>query len=259
MRGLGLAFHWRLVLAAGVPASVLAVLEAVYLRPALRPGTGLQFGSGAAGSGSAAAPSAPQHSAQQGPKVLPQLSGGLRGLCASCRPRWPVVRYKLLGFNALLAAMGLVYWITSEYERGLYTFWFVMLRTLGPYAYAAALAYFVLVDGWQSDAARADDMYHNLGRVLLRQPTAVPVPAARWHNLARVRGRVGVWGVCHGGRSGWGVSDGSAHTALNHSHSLTLLCCALAAPASRVPCACAVLCAAWLCRRSGLSSCSSCR
>lgn len=60
-----------------------------------------------------------------------------------------------------------------------------MLETVGPWAWAASVGYFVLVDGYQKEAARKEDLYHNLGRLIMRQGTAVPVPAARWHNMAR--------------------------------------------------------------------------
>lgn len=60
-----------------------------------------------------------------------------------------------------------------------------MLETVGPFAWAAAVAYFVVVDGYQAEAAKKEDLYHNLGRVLLRQGTAVPIPVAKWQNLAR--------------------------------------------------------------------------
>jgi hypothetical protein len=60
-----------------------------------------------------------------------------------------------------------------------------MLRTIGPFAWVAAIANFCLVDGYQTEAAKKEDMYHNLGRVIMGQGTAVPIPAAKWHNMAR--------------------------------------------------------------------------
>lgn len=38
---------------------------------------------------------------------------------------------------------------------------------------------------YQAEAAKKEDLYHNLGRLLCRQGTAVPISAARWQNMAR--------------------------------------------------------------------------
>jgi hypothetical protein len=92
IRGLGAPLEWRLVLAAAVPAAVVAGLEAAYLCPASRPSTGLALGRGCAWS-----------------------------------PCWSVIRYKLLGFNAILAAMGALYFITCAAQR-LFVGWLLLAR-----------------------------------------------------------------------------------------------------------------------------------
>ena len=100
-------------------------------------------------------------------------------------PNYRIIRYKLVGFHAILAAIGFFYYVTHEYSKDLYRLWFLMLQTIGPYAWVASLAYFIVVDGYQTETSKKEDLYHNLGRVVLRQGTAVPIPAARWHNMAR--------------------------------------------------------------------------
>jgi hypothetical protein len=100
-------------------------------------------------------------------------------------PNGRIIRYKLLGFHAILAAIAFFYYVTHEYSKDLYVLWFLMLRTIGPFAWVAAIANFCLVDGYQTEAAKKEDMYHNLGRVIMGQGTAVPIPAAKWHNMAR--------------------------------------------------------------------------
>lgn len=94
-------------------------------------------------------------------------------------PNLRVIRYKLLGFHTILAAIGFFYYVTHEYSKDMYALWFLMLSTMGPWAYAASLVYFVVVDGYQTETSKKEDMYHNLGRVVARQGTAVPIPAWR--------------------------------------------------------------------------------
>jgi len=116
-------------------------------------------------------------------QVAKRPSTGLQFECWA--PNYRVIRYKLIGFHAILACIGFFYYVSHEYSKELYELWFLMLQTIGPYAWLASIAYFVAVDGYQTEAARKEDLYHNLGRLLLRQPTAVPVPVAKWHNMAR--------------------------------------------------------------------------
>lgn len=116
-------------------------------------------------------------------KVAKRPSTGLHFERWAPNPR--TIRFKLLGFHAILAAVGFFYYVAHEYSKEMYELWFLMLQTIGPYAWAAAVAYFIAVDGYQAEAAKKEDLYHNLGRLLCRQGTAVPIPAARWHNMAR--------------------------------------------------------------------------
>lgn len=124
----------------------------------------------------------PSHSHPH-PQVARRPSTGLQFDRWAPDPR--IIWYKLVGFHIILAIIGFFYYIAHEYTKDLYILWFLMLQTLGPYAWAGSIAYFILVDGYQTEAAKKEDLYHNLGRLVCRRGTVVPVPASKWHNMAR--------------------------------------------------------------------------
>jgi len=138
---------WYLTAVLAIPAAAIISLEAVYIGPSERQNPRLQF----------------RH----------------------WQPHSSAVCYKLVGLGTILASIGCAQFILHEYSKDMYRFWFEILRDIGPWACLICAVYVVAADGCQTEAARREDLYHNLGRLLLRQPLAGSIPHSRWAGLAR--------------------------------------------------------------------------
>lgn len=138
---------WYLTAVLAIPAAAIISLEAVYIGPSARQNPRLQL----------------QH----------------------WQPHWSAVCYKLVGLGTILASIGCAQFVLHEYSKDMYRYWFEILRDIGPWACLVCSVYVGAADGCQTDAARREDLYHNLGRLLLWQPLASSIPHSRWAGLAR--------------------------------------------------------------------------
>src|SRR5262249_16779750 len=77
---------------------------------------------------------------------------------------WGRVGIKLTGLWATLTVVGLCYWMFTEYQRALYTPFWHLLASYGPWALAVAIPYFFIVDARMRDP---HDTYWHFGLIVI--------------------------------------------------------------------------------------------
>lgn len=150
IRKFALSSSWYLTAAAAVPAVVIVGLEAVFTQPAARLEQRFQF---------------------QRWKPVPSA-----------------IAYKAIGLAAVVGSIGCAQWVVSEYSKDFYRLWVDLVVDVGPLAGLVCILYIAVADGYQTDEARQEDLYHNLGRLLLRRPSATSsgtITQSRWAGFVR--------------------------------------------------------------------------